>query len=85
MLHKVMIVLRAMRALYFKIWRKMSIGEISRAAKIPYSTTRRLLDKAFNSDLVDCEIVDYKSTGKRVFWLTDKGIDWLASYRELGL
>lgn len=85
MLHKVMLTLRALRTLQFETLQKVTVGEISKRSRMSYSSVRRYLQTALNSELVDCEMQDYKKTGKRVFWLTEKGIDWLIGYRELGI
>ena len=63
----------------------VTIGQLSEKTKIPYSTLRRFLTTAENSNLVDCELQPYKSTGRRVFWLNEQGVEWLASWIELGL
>lgn len=85
MLHKVMFTLRTLRTFRFEGLQVATVGEIAKRAKMPYSSVRRYLQIARNSGLIDCEFLDYKATGKRVFWLTRKGIDWLNGYRELGI
>lgn len=78
MLHRVMVVLKALyrRTIFFLD--PITIGELVRSTGLPYSTVRRRLETAQNSELVDSEIRPYKSTGKRVFWLTEKGMDWVS-------
>lgn len=83
MLHKVMVVLKTLQAQQIVSGEKVTIGEISRMSKIPKTTVRRLLGIAENSNLVDCETVNYKSTGKRVFWITATGGQWLDGYRSM--
>lgn len=85
MLHKVMWILKVMRSHTILSLEPMTIGELSRISKKPYSSVRRWLEIALNSELVEFDERPYKATGKRVFWITEKGFDWLEGYRELGI
>lgn len=85
MLHKVMLVLKATLARTIFLLDPITVGEVSRSTKIPYTSVRRYLEIAERSELVESEIRPYKATGKRVYWLTEKGIVWVNGYRELGL
>lgn len=78
MLHRVMVVLKALyrRTIFFLD--PITIGELVRSTGLPYSTIRRRLETAQNSGLVESEIRAYKTTGKRVFWLTEKGLEWVS-------
>lgn len=82
-LQKIMRVLKAMSLLYAISPQKMTAGEVSKWTGLPYASVRRYLQCAQNSELVDSELTDYKSTGKHVFWMTGKGLDWLQGYREM--
>ena len=83
MLHKVMRVLKSMLLLYTISPQKMTAGELQHWLGLSYSSVRRYLEIAQNSGLVDSELMPYKSTGKHVFWITEKGLEWVHSYREL--
>lgn len=62
-----------------------TIGQVSRYSHKPYSTVKRYLEKAEKLGLVESGKVEYKTTGKTVYALTEKGIEFLKSYRELPL
>lgn len=83
MLHKVMLSLKSLYRLQMLSLEPQTVGELARESKIPYTSLKRNLSRAMNSELVDCELRPYKRTGKYVYWLTDKGIDWVKDYREL--
>lgn len=85
MLEKIMYSVRSVKTLCWVHGRSVSVGEVSRYNKIPYSTLRRILTKAEKNGLVRSELVDYKKTGKIVFWVTDKGEEFLKQFRELPL
>jgi len=85
MLHKVMKVIKAMMLLYVISPEKMTVGEIARWTHLPYSSVKRYLEIARNSELVECEKVAYKTTGKYVYWTTEKGLAWLDGYRGMEL
>jgi hypothetical protein len=83
MLHKIMVILAKMRAYYVQRLQPVTIGELARFANKPYSSVKRWLEIAENSGLIESDIRPYKSTGKRVFWLTDKGFVWLDGYKGM--
>lgn len=63
--------------------RAATVGEIAKRTGYSKSTARRTLQKLETWGYVRCELQDYKSTGKRVYWLTADGIDWLKNYRSM--
>lgn len=83
MLEQVLKILKNLYAQQVLLGKISTVGELSKECKIPYSTTKRRLIMAEKSGLVEWELVDYKSTGKRVFWLTEKGLDWVSNCKEL--
>ena len=83
MLHKIMAILKTMRNHIVFSFAPMTVGELARWSKKPYSTVKRALEKAEASGLVEKEFRPYKSTGQWVYWITEKGFDWLADYREI--
>lgn len=83
MLAQVMLILKKLYAVQVLSGENCTVGELSRMSKIPYSTVKRRLRMAKNSDLICEELVSYKTTGKRVFWLTEKGLSWVECSKEL--
>lgn len=83
MLAQVMRILKVLYAHQILMGQNCTVGELSRLTKIPYSTVQRRLQMAEKSELVEQEVVGYKSTGKRVFWLNDKGLSWVECSKEL--
>lgn len=52
-----------------------TIGETAKDAELPKSTVRRHLETLAKEGYLTCEIVSYKSTGKRVYFVTEKGLE----------
>jgi len=50
-----------------------TIGEVEKRINLSRSTIRRHLEALVSDGCLNCEIVEYKSTGKRVYMLTAKG------------
>jgi hypothetical protein len=83
MLAQVLRLLKHIYAVQVLTGENVTVGELERATKIPYSTIKRRLAQAEKSDLICYEVVSYKSTGKRVFWLSDKGMNFVECSKEL--
>lgn len=60
-----------------------TVGQVAKASKAPYSTVKRYLEKAEKLNLVESGKVEYKTTGKRVYTLTERGHEFLSQFREL--
>jgi len=60
-----------------------TVGELAKACKTSYSTMRRTLIFAEKVQLVEARTVDYKTTGKYLFSLTDQGRVFVLSNLEL--
>lgn len=83
MLAQVVKILKTLYVHQVLMGQNCTVGELAKATKIPYSTVRRRLEMASKSKLVECDVVSYKSTGKRVFWLSESGLSWVADTKEL--
>lgn len=83
MLAKVMRVLKLLYAHQVLMGENCTVGELSRGTKIPYTTVKRMLEKAEKSQLVEGLVFPYKSTGKRVYSLTPAGLNWVECSKEL--
>jgi DNA-binding transcriptional ArsR family regulator len=80
-----MVVLKSLYARTIFFLDPVTAGELVRSTKMSYSSVRRYLEIARNSGLIDSEVHPYKATGKHVYWLTEKGIEWVSGYRELDM
>lgn len=85
MVHKTALVLKAVRLYEVFEDRPATIGEVAKRTGYSKSTVRRILTQVANWGLLKCAKIEYKSTGKRVYWTTDEGRIWLSDYRGLGL
>ena len=83
MLQRLARILKTLYAHQILLGQNCTIGELEKELKIPYSSVKRILERAENSDLVMNQVVPYKSTGKRVFQLTEKGANWVSCCKEL--
>lgn len=80
MIHKTAIMLKALA--FYTSADPATIGEVAKSSKYSKSTVRRLLQQLCNWGYVSSDKVDYKSTGKNVYWMTDEGRIWLSDYRS---
>lgn len=85
MLEQVARILKQVYAQQILLGQNMTVGEIAKELKMSYSTVKRRLLLAEKSNLVVSEILPYKATGKRVFWLSEDGLNWVSCYREMSL
>jgi len=83
MLAKKITILRTMMQYHKDKGGVVTVGEVSRASKIPKSTVRRLLTALYFSGHVDEKYVPYKSTGKRIFGIKTKGVELALSQKAL--
>lgn len=83
MIHKSALCLKAVRLYNLFHDRGATIGEVSKRIGYSKSTTRRVLIQLVNWGYLSFEMEEYKSTGRRVYNMTEEGYIWLADYREL--
>lgn len=83
MLQRLARILKTLYAHQVLLGQNCTVGELEKELGIPYSSVKRILEKAENSRLVENQVLPYKSTGKRVFQLTEKGLDWVSCCKEL--
>lgn len=62
---------------------KLTVGQVADHVNFSKSTVRRALQLFANWGLVCDEWKEYKSTGKRVFYITDEGRITLSGYRRI--
>lgn len=78
-------ILKSIYATQILMGQNVTVGEVSRATKIPYSTVKRRLEMAEKNKLICSDVLPYKTTGKRVFWLSEDGVNWVACWQEMAL
>lgn len=71
-------VLFTVRALRWMTGEMCTIGEVAKRINLSKSTTRRLMIELTNQGLLWCDYVPYKSTGVRLYKLTDEGHIYLS-------
>lgn len=64
-------------------YRLISLGELSRVCDISKSTLRRHLIKMGELGLVHTEYQEYKSTGRRMYELSNAGLNWFHSQKGI--
>jgi len=85
MLAQVARILKQLYARQILLGQNMTVGELAKELKMSYSTVKRRLLMAEKSGLIVQELLPYKATGKRVFWLSEDGLNWVACYKEMSL
>jgi len=83
MLHRMILIIKALSVFSVVGESRVTAGMLSDYTKIPYSTVRRTLDVMQTRGLVKQSFSLYKSTGKWVFSVTQKGSELMLSQLEM--
>ena len=62
---------------------KVTVGEVARWSNMNKATTKRHLEKAIEFGMMQKVDEPYKSTGRAIYSLTKKGLDFVARSDEL--
>lgn len=66
-------VLNAVRRVHWETGEMATVGQVSREVELSVSTIRRVCIHLSNQGYLWCDFVPYKSTGARLYKLTDEG------------
>jgi len=85
MLHKIVQIIKALAVFRLAGESEITRGKIAKYTGYSYSSVKRAIEIAKHRGLMSEEIAEYKSTGKYVFAVTQKGHDLMLSQLEMKL